>query len=327
MDRGGNRCRRTARTARDAARRWLKVLPWLGLLIHPDLASAQEILFSPKTGAIDFMELFAPNAPWRQAASQIAVLGVTGDVVNPSAHFDLPVILAALRERRIALTVGTLPLTGGPAACGFAVEGYSAPGQPLADAERFKAAGAQVRYFSMDEPLYYGHVYNGKNACHSSIADIAKIVAVNVKQVQSIYPGVPFGDFEPVGVPNTNWESDLEQWFDAYEAATGQPLAFFCADIQWNAQWQGVMRKLVRLLRRKNIPLQVIYNGNSDAQSDKAWVAQAVAHFRQYETILPPPALAVFTSWDAHPTHNLPETDRWTMTGLIRQYVAWKQSR
>lgn len=69
------------------------------------------------------------------------------------------------------------------------------------------------------------------------------------------------------------------------------------------------MRKLVPLLKRKGIPLQVIYNGSPDAGSDKAWVAQAVAHFRQYESILLRPSVAAFLSWDRYPTRNLPESD------------------
>jgi hypothetical protein len=77
----------------------------------------------------------------------------------------------------------------------------------------------------------------------------------------SFYPGVAFGDTEPMGVPDGAWLADLEQWFDAYQAATGQQLAFFRVDMQWNANWQVQMRQLAPLLRRKGIPLQIIYNG------------------------------------------------------------------
>jgi hypothetical protein len=318
------RCRRPVQTVNDFATRWRTIILLLFMFIDPASAFSQEIWFGPNAGTVDYMALFEPNAPWRQVSSQVKVLAVAGDA-NTAMRLDLPRALAGLKARHIALTIGSLPLTGD--GCGFGVEGYSASGQPLADSLRLNAAGADVRYVMMDEPLYYGHVYNGKNACHSSIAEIAKDVALKVKQMQSVYPGVALIDVEPVGIPNENWDVDLERWFDAYEAATGQRLAFFCADIQWNAQWQRDMRKLIGLLRRKGIPLQVIYNGNGDARSDEQWVAQAVAHFKQYETILPPPAVATFMTWDAHPTHNLPETDPWTMTGLIRKYVAWTRSR
>lgn len=95
-----------------------------------------------------------------------------------------------------------------------------------------KEAGAEIGCILLDAPLYFGTVFDGKNACHFSIAEIAKDVAVKVKQVQSINPGVPFGDVEPIGIPDAHWLADLEQWFDANEAATGQRLTFFCIDMQ-----------------------------------------------------------------------------------------------
>jgi hypothetical protein len=179
----------------------------------------------------------------------------------------------------------------------------------------------------MDEPLYYGHVFNGRGACHTSIVDIAKDVAVKVKQVQAIYPDAKFGDVEPMGVPDDAWLSDVEQWLDAYQAATGQRLAFFRVDMQWHAAWRGQMQQLTALLKRKGVPLQIIYNGAGDAASDEAWTAQAADRFRQYETSgLPLPDAAVFQSWTPHPTHVLPETDPRTMTELVDQYLLWEQS-
>jgi hypothetical protein len=277
------------------------------------------------------MELFQPDAPWQQAASHVKVFSISSaKLMDPSVAKDLPNILADLRRRQIALDIGLLPLSGmGEGNCGYRIEGYSAPGQPLSYARRLKAAGAEVSYFSMDEPLYYGHVSNLKGTCHTSIADLVKDVALKVKQVQSVYPGVGFGDVEPMGIPYANWLADLEQWFDAYQAATGQPLAFFRVDMQWNGPyWQAQMQQLGRLLQRKGIPLQVIYNGAGNAGSDEAWIAQATSHYKQYETSgLPHPDAVNFQCWTQNPTHSLPESDPRTMTGLIDQYVQWKKTQ
>lgn len=120
---------------------------------------------------------------------------------------------------------------------------------------------------------------------------------------------------------------DLEQWFDAYQAATGQPLAFFRVDMQWSGEWQSQMQQLGRLLHSKGIPLQIIYNGAGNAGSDEAWIAQAIGHFEQYQTNgSPRPDVVVFQCWTPNPTHVLPESDPRTMTGLIKQYLQWKQA-
>ena len=300
------------------------------LLLLVSTTNAQTIWFSPHFGTADYADLFRPDAPWQQVGTRISVFSASGyQLLSPSWSNELPNMLADLHRRHIGLEVGFLPLTGqGEGSCGYHVEGYSAPGQPLSDAKRLKAAGADISHFAMDEPLYYGHVFNGKNACHSSIEDIAKDVATKVKQVQSVYPEATFGDVEPVGIPDTAWLSELEQWFDAYLTATGSKLAFFRVDMQWSANWQAQMRPLALLLRRKGIPLQVIYNGSGNAGSDEAWTAQAVKHFHDYETSdLERPEVAVFQSWTVNPTHVLPESDPRTMTGLVLQYIYWLKSK
>jgi hypothetical protein len=286
---------------------------------------APKIMFSPRSGmnsVADFMALFEPDSPWQSAGSQISAFEVTGEVLR-SAEVDLPRMLRGLRDRNIALGVGIGPLTG-DGRCGKSVEGYSAYAQPLSDAQRFKAAGAVIEYLGLDEPLYFGHTYTGQNACHSSIVEIAEDVAIKVKQIHSVYPGAPVGDVEPVGTGDSHWRVDLEQWIDAFRAATGQNLAFFRADIQWKKPWQAEMDSLRSLLQRKGIALQVIYNGQGD--TDAEWTTSAVAHFEQYETDgRPPPDVAVIQSWTGHPTHALPEADPTTLSGVVNRYVAWRE--
>ena len=291
---------------------------------------AQTIWFSPRFGSPDYMNLFQSEASWQRAASRVSVLEASAaKVLDPHWSDSLAIMLADLRRRNIALEIGILPLSGGGEGdCGFHVEGYSNLGQQIANAKRLKAAGAEVSYFGMDEPLYYGHVFNGKNACHTSITDIAKDVAVKVKQLRAVYPNAAFGDVEPMGIPDASWIADLDQWFDAYQVATGMSLAFFRVDMQWKTNWKAQMEQLAALLKRHGIPLQIIYNGDGNAGSDDIWIAQAVQRFKQYETSgLPKPDVAVFQCWTPNPTHVLPESDPYTMTGLIDQYIQWKQSR
>jgi len=296
-------------------------------------ACAQTIWFSPRAGpqrVADFMDLFEPNAPWQRAAAHVKVFEISQWMSAAAPEAELIKIFSDLRRRHIALGVGLLPLSPGPNGAGKGIEGYSAPGQPLRDAKRLKALGADVAYYGFDEPLYFGHEFKGTKKlipCHSPIADIAKDVALKVKQVRTVFPAVPVGDVEPFPVSDT-WLAKLAQWFDAYEAATGEKLAFFRLDMQWQAPWQAQIPALAELLRRKGIPLQVIYNGSGNAASDEEWIAQAIKHFQEFESEgRPVPDAVAIQCWTPRPSRLLPETDPRTLTSLINEYVKWKRSR
>lgn len=161
-------------------------------------AASQAIWFSPlsgPTGPKDYMDLFRPDAPWQFAAAHIKVFEIAyGMVASTASDADLKTIFADLRRRHIDLMVGLAPLSGpgqGPGACGYHVEGYGAHGTPYALARKLKALGAEPRYFGMDEPLYFGHVFGPQGqlrGCHSPIPDIAKDVADSVRQVRTFFP-------------------------------------------------------------------------------------------------------------------------------------------
>ena len=307
------------------------------LVIQP--AGAQAIWFvphgGPHGGAPDYMDLFRPGAPWQQAASHVQQFEIGGEVAVYAPGSDLSQIIEGLRHLNIGLVVGIGPLSGntnGGKRCGFHVEGYSAPGEPLAEALRIKKLGGVVQYFSMDEPVYYGHVWNGANACHSSIPDIAKEIAEKLRQIRTVFPQAQVGEVEPMpvpGVPLATWLADLETLFDTFQASSGQKMAFFRIDVVWPAQWQPWIAPLAQLLRRKGIPLQVIYDSNApDANgSDARAIAGTIAIFKEYESGgRSPPDVAAIQWWTKYPSHVLPETDPTSGTYLINQYVRWRQS-
>ncbi len=287
----------------------------------------------PHGGLSDFMTLFRPDAPWQQAASHVQAFEVISAMVNQGADHDLAQILGDLRRRNIALVVSIGPLAGagvGPGHCGFHVEGYSAAGESMAEAMRIAKLGGVAQYFSMDEPLYYGHTFNGQNACHSSIAQIAKDIAVKVRQIHTIFPQARFGDVEPVPIPRMpldTWLADLATWFDAFQAETGQPLAFLRLDVFWRGPWQPLIPPLVQLLKRKGIALQIIYDGYPNDASDAQAVASSITNFKMYESDgRSPPDAAVFQWWTKYPSHILPETDPGSGMYMVDQYVQWRQS-
>ena len=203
-------------------------------------------------------------------------------------------------------------------------------------AQRLKSLGAEPKFFGMDEPLYHGHVLrDGIRGCNSSITDIARDVAGKFKAARQVFPNARFGDVEPLTFDprnpwfqNDQWLHDLSEWFDAYEAATGDKLAYFRLDLWWNMPWQPHMQALADLLKRKGIPLQVIYNASGKQPTDAAWMESAASHFKEFESgPWPKPDAAVFGYWTEPPTRVLPESDPTSATGLIEQYIRWHQTR
>ena len=203
-------------------------------------------------------------------------------------------------------------------------------------AQRLKELGADPQFFAMDEPLYHGHVFEeGERGCHAAIKDLAQDVASKLKEVRIVFPAARFGDVEPLTFSPRDpwftgdvWLRDLSEWFDAYEAAAGDKLAFLRLDLWWNMPWQQHMPALTELLARKGITLQVYYNASGNAKTDESWTNSAVSHFKAFESgTWPKPAAAVFGSWTPNPTRVLPESDPTTLTGLVNQYIRWRQER
>ena len=323
------------------------VVQLIFLASSPSIARAQTVWFSPHSGpagARDYLDLFKENAPWRNASSHISVIGFAADFVTSTPERDLSEIFADLNRRNIKSMVQMFPLAGRPTpeapACGLAVEGYGAPLGSLMVARKVKRLGGEISYFTMDEPLFFGHDFDRsedpnqnrnprRRGCRLPISEVAADAAARFKDVRSVFPTVKIGDVEPfMEFSENQWEAELSNWFDAFEGATGERLAFFRLDLRWIAPWQSRMPKLIALLKRKGIPLQVIYDGSSNAGSDAAWTSQAKQRFQQFEgTLGIKPDGAVLQSWAAYPSRALPESDPASMTGLVMQYVSWKHAR
>jgi hypothetical protein len=308
------------------------VIGWalLACLLQACPSYAQSIWFSPRSGgayAEDFYRLFDSNAPWQKTASHVDAFELSIQLETGASDEQLKKVIDGLRDRHIALALDMLPLTGrgekvAPNGCGFHVEGYAAAPQSLNVATHFKTLGAEVSYFDMDEPLFYGQFFNGTNACHSPIPDLIADIAEKVKQVRSQFPEVQIGETEPVtAILKAGGLGVLEQWLDAYQTATGKPLSFLRLDMDWNASWQSQVAAVAALLKRKGVALQVIYNGADRDGSDQEWTAHALANAQAVESTVKPDGV-VIQSWATFPKHSLPESDPNTMTGVLNRYLA-----
>ncbi len=183
--------------------------------------------------------------------------------------------------------------------------------------QRIQDAGGNVDYIRMDEPFWYGTM-----SCKDTIDNIAADLARTIQNiVKSYFPNARIGDVEPV--VNTPGDPDLvARWADAFEAATGQRLAFFQVDPAWSND--SLLENLVatgKLIGRRSIPYGIMFTSDDDS-SDLAWTERAISHFTTIEYLFHAKIdQAVFPSWSAHPTYVLPEQKAGTLMNVAYQYL------
>jgi len=290
-------------------------LYWFGPL--PPLKVSQD---RPYIGSEDFMQLFEAGAPWPQATSHLQVFKLYGEWVAYSASDqELRQALESLRTRGLALAVEVGPLTANDD-CGHSIEGYAGIPEGLEIARRIQQAGGKIDILAMDEPYYYGHFYDGPKACHWTDEAIARQAGQFIQAMRAVFPDVLVGDTEPlVGPAGAN---EYQAWMVAFKAVNGYDLAFLHLDIDWSRpQWPQEALAIEAFGRQRGIPVGMIYTGNFMDLNDQAWLSICGERIKRYEIETGGnPAHVIFQSWNDKPDHNLPESDPFTFTSLIRQY-------
>ena len=296
-------------------------------------AFGQTIWFAPRApyppagveGAADFMGLFQPNPPWPTVAAHVKVLKLPTQFLAWVPEDQLGVILTDLRRNGIALAVESLAQNRvGQPPCGHGVEGYGDPNQAAMIASKIHRVGGQLRYLAMDEPLYFGHFYDGPTACHSSAENVAERVAAIVGRYRSVFPQLVVGDIEPAGaalIPD--WGRVYADWLAEFRKSVGISITFFDADVDWNNpnHLAGLLQSIA-VARKHALTVGVIYNGRANAKSDEEWIAGALANIHSVEAALGhPPDAVIFQSWDHFPHKDLPESQSTSFTWLIRRYL------
>jgi hypothetical protein len=224
---------------------------------------AQTIWFAPpdnlprgnRVFGPDFSTLFDDNAPWSKALSRIQVFELTPRYTFASPEADLIRVLTFLHHHNIQLAIGMQAVTQ-QSDCGRG-EGYTPANGPAGIMKRFKKLGADIKYVSMDEPFFFGHLSTGPNSCQYDINTLVKAIAPNVKAIMQYFPDALIGETEPISARlPPDWLAGFEKYLDAYELEIGKPLGFVHADISWGADgWQERLRQLRNMLKRRGIAL------------------------------------------------------------------------
>jgi hypothetical protein len=276
----------------------------------------------PGAGDGDFNALFEPDAPWKRAARTVSVFKVSTQYLLNGSDDELRRMIAGLSQRGIALAFEALmiPRHG---ACGH-VEGYSDPGTIAQAAQRVKRLGGVLAYAAMDEPLWFGHFDQSPAACRSSIDAVAAGVAENVRALRAVFPAVQVGDIEPFqgAAARTLQPADVMAFAEAYRRATGTPLVFFHADLDWAHHADTELTALKSSLSGSAIRFGVIFDGDADDPTDIAWTRHAEARFEDIEQVAAEkPDDAILQTWMIRPSHMLPESAPGTMTNLVLLYA------
>jgi hypothetical protein len=204
-----------------------------------------------------------PNGTWPAFMDHVTVVGILTQVLVNMPDADLAKVAARLKDKHVALGIEMLAQADDdPPGCGGGVEGYYAPYMVANIAAKLKRTGAEPRYIAMDEPLWFGHYYNGKNACHSSIANVAERVAKNLDEYLKVFPNVTIGDGEPFPAitDQPNWKDDYKRWIEAFHAKVGKELAFSNVDINWGVKnWPRSVEAFQSFAKDARMPMGIIY--------------------------------------------------------------------
>lgn len=277
-------------------------------------------------GAEDFMQLFDQDAPWGHAAERLQVFKLYGEWVGSHAtDEELHQAVEGIRSRGLALAVEAGPIDP-PGDCGQAVEGFAGIEEGRRIAQRIQKAGGVIDLIAMDEPYYYGHYYDGPNACRWTDTRIAGEVGKFIQAIRKIFPNILIGDTEPL--TGSAGASEYQAWLVAFKAVNGYDLDFLHMDIDWSrTSWSGEMKQLEAFGVERGIPVGIIYTGNFQDNSDESWLSIAGERVKRHEQVDGGnPAHVLFQSWHDRPDFALPEDEPYTFSGFIRTYFEDKFS-
>jgi hypothetical protein len=277
----------------------------------------------------DFMRLFDQPSPWPTGLAHVNVMQLRAPWFMRTPPQTGHAVTDFLNQHNIALAVPMGFVSSDT--CGQGVEGIGGARQQNVYPREMKKRGIDLAYAVMDEPLYYGHDYAGKNACQFSISQVVDSVVENVKMVRSYYPNIQFVWVEPEqALPGGVGE--MSRFLDLYKARLGEYPASVRFDVAWGRQdkwtreWHTDLPGFVQMLKARGIGYGIIYDaGHVNGRvpdTDAAWIASAKANVADWtSTIHDQPNQIIIQTWSPNPVRVTPESDLTTMTGYLKWFV------
>jgi len=210
-----------------------------------------------------------------------------------------------------------------PGVCGQG-EGYALPGDLAATAAILARLGAKVDYIDMDEPIFFGSYDTDPSKCQLSIPDLVTRTVMNMKDFLAVYPDARIVDIEPAPglMQSPTWKQDTTAFHLGLMQQLRSPVYSMQLDVAWDspAALQAI-QDMHQYVHENGMGLALILNGTAIDTSDAGWINHAIRNFEAVEGglhIIPDQVL--FTTWNAFPTYNMPETSPTTQTWLINRY-------
>ena len=309
----------------------------LALALAPLIASGQQLWFAPGDdlnvkGTVahpDFMQLFAPDAPWLVGMAHVDVVQLRSPWFTRMPQATVNQVLGFLKEHHIKLAVPLGFIASDTS--GQGVEGCGTTKGLAAYPRLMAQKGVPLDYVVMDEPLFFGHDYAEKNACRFSIEQAADSVAMNVRVIRSYYPNVQFVETEPQQAL-AGGVAEYRQFLEAYQARLHELPAAVRFDLAWGTvdarhrDWRQAMPEFIAMLKARGIGYGIIYDAGrvngKIPDTDAGWVASAEANVADWQATIPDePAQVDLQTWNPHPINLVPESDPTTMTGYLKWFV------
>ncbi len=269
----------------------------------------------------DFMDLFQPQAAWSKSAASIQILKVSTQFLHRATDAQLSTVIKDLRRRHIALALEA-EILATTAKCGNGMPGYTTTAVIRKLAERVSGLGGKIEYVAFDEPMTWGHFAHRGAACGYTTEDVVRNIAPNVQILKTAFPGIKFGDIEPVTDQTANRLNDIMDFARLFRMQTGEPLSFLQADIIWQNRWQPQLVEWRKQLHAAGISYGVILDGDPGDRTDIDWTHHAIDRYHSVEANPDVrPDDIVFQSWQSRPTRFLPETTPGTLTSIVAQTV------
>ena len=276
------------------------------------------------SGSNDFMDLFKPDAPWKETTKSIQIFKVSHRFLDASTDDQLKTVIDDLRRRHIALGFSA-QIMAATRQCGKGLPGSSSKASIQLAADRVKRLGGTIEYVAFDSPVAFGHfnILDKPNACNYSIPDLVRNIAPQIEILKAAFPDIKFGDVESLNSHTVGWLATYLAFAREFQAQTGAPLSFLQADIIWFDNWRPQLVEWKRRIRAAGLSYGVVIDGSGIDKSDAVWTNHAV---ERYQMVTHDPAIApdvvVFQSWNDYPTRFLPESRPGTLTWVVAQTVA-----
>ncbi|WP_266171073.1 hypothetical protein [Dyella subtropica] len=284
--------------------------------------SATSHVAMTSTAADDFMELFKPEAAWSKSASSIKVFKVSTQFLHRATDQQLATVIQDLRRRHIALGLEA-EILATSVQCGNGVPGYTTTAVIQKLANRVSGLGGKIEYVAFDEPMTWGHFSHGGHACGYTTEALVQNIAPNIRILKAAFPGVKFGDIEPVTDQTADRLDEIMDFAKVFHEQLGEKLTFLQADIIWQNKWQPQLVEWRKRLHATGMSYGVIIDGDPGDKTDIDWTRHAI---ERYRIVASDPNMKpddfVFQSWQSRPTRILPENEPGTLTSVIHQTVA-----